>query len=44
LEESFRRFTGGLSNEKVVISIIQNNDTSEAITDYEFLQIEQNQN
>jgi len=39
LEESFRRFTGGLSDNEVVIFAIENNGTSKAITDDEFLQI-----
>jgi len=43
LEESFRRFTGELWNDKVVIFATKNNGTSEAIIDNEFLQMEQNQ-
>jgi len=41
LEESFRRFTGGLSNNEVVIFATENNGTYEVITDDEFLQMEQ---
>jgi len=43
LEESFRRFTGRLSNEKVIIFATENNGTSEAIINHEFLQMKQNQ-
>jgi len=39
LEESFRSFTGGLSNVEVVIFVTENNDTFGIITDDEFLQI-----
>jgi len=35
--------TSGLSNNKVVIFATENSDTSEVITDDEFLQMEQNQ-
>jgi len=41
MEESFRRFIDGLLNDEVVIFATESNDTSEAITDDEFLQIEQ---
>ena len=44
MEESFRRFTSELLNEKVVIFVTKHNVTSEAIRDDEFLQIKQNQN
>ena len=43
MEESFRRFTGRLSNEKVIIFATENNGTSEAIINHEFLQMKQNQ-
>ena len=39
MEESFRSFTGGLSNVEVVIFVTENNDTFGIITDDEFLQI-----
>jgi len=39
LEELFKRFISGLWNDKVVIFATENNDTSEAIIDDQFLQM-----